>query len=111
MPTFVDELPKTNRGRQRKYDYDGLYAELLKNGKAVQLVKGEDFTCTGPSMRQFLYRDTKEKGLKARVRNIEDADGRDIVIFSVEKAPPEKAKTNGQGEKPKAEGSGETQSK
>jgi hypothetical protein len=90
MPRIVDELPKTNRGRTRKYNFDDLYEQLLKTGKAAELVKGEDFTCSGASMRQFLYRDAGEKNLKIRVRNRTEDDGRDVVTFSVEKSDEEK---------------------
>jgi hypothetical protein len=102
MPTFVDELPKTNRGRASKYDWlPGLYEELVKNGKAAQLIKGDDFDCTGPSMRQLLYRDTKEHGLKARIRVTDPkGDGREVVTFSVEKDTGEKKGK----EQPKPEG-------
>lgn len=99
MPRIVDELPKTNRGRTRKYNFDDLYKQLLSSGKAAELVKGEDFTCSGVSMRQFLYRDAAEKNLKIRVRNRTEDDGRDVITFSVEKAedkPEDKPKGSGQ---------------
>lgn len=85
MPTIVDALPKTSRGRARKYDYESLYNELLKSGKAAQLVQGDDFTCTGASMRQFLYRDTSERGLKVKVRSTKDEGDHDVITFSVER--------------------------
>ena len=108
MPKIVDELPKTERGgRTKKYDYlPALFKELLQNGKAAELVQGEDFDCSGPSMRQLLYKEASEQGLKARVRTrVEpegDPDGRHFVTFAVEKAKPKKAATNGSAEKPAA---------
>lgn len=108
MPRIVDELPKTNRGRTRKYNFDDLYEQLLKTGKAAELVKGEDFTCSGASMRQFLYRDAGEKNLKIRVRNRTEDDGRDVVTFSVSPADEESDKPENDGSKGKPSDAGPT---
>ena len=96
---FVDELPKTNRGRSKKYDYDEVYETLLKNGKAAELIQGEDFDCTGPSMRQFLYRDGAEHDLDISVRTKQDEDERWIVTFQVAKRDPNKAEKPESGKK------------
>lgn len=84
MPRIVDELPKTSRGRTKKYHWEELYAQLAESGKAAELEQGEDFTCSGASIRQFLYRDSAENGFKVKVRNRKGENDRDIVTFSVE---------------------------
>lgn len=97
MPQFVDELPKSSRGRSKKYDFSELYEKLLENGKAVKLTQGVDFKSKGPSMRQFIYKDTKERGLKAKIHTDESTEGKHTVTFTVQKAP---VKDNG---KPKTD--------
>lgn len=86
MPKIVDSLPKTERGRARKYEFiDELYPQLEGTDKAAELIPGEDFECSTASMRQYLYRDAAERDLKAKVRTYEDEQGREIVVFAVEK--------------------------
>lgn len=101
MPKIVSELPKTNRGRARKYDFiDELFPQLEGTEKAAELIPGEDFECSTGSMRQYLYRTASERGLKAMVRTYEDDKGRDVVVFAVEKAKPKPkdSKATNQGE-------------
>lgn len=104
MPKIVDSLPKTERGRARKYEFiDELYPQLEGTDKAAELVPGDDFECSTASMRQYLYRDAAERGLKAKVRTYEDDQGREIVVFAVEKAKPktdkkESGKSDGKAE-------------
>ena len=77
---IVDSLPK--RTRTRKYDFKDAYATLLKNpGQACKLEKGEDkdFDCDVTSIRQYLYTDCRNLGLKCEVRVPDE----DTVIFSV----------------------------
>lgn len=93
MPRIVDELPKTERGRSKKYDFTTLYKQLADSGKAAELVEGEDFTCTVPSMRQYLYRDSQDNGYTIKVRTrVEDNNGTEtgIVVFSAVKGVKEK---------------------
>lgn len=82
MPKIIDALPKSTRGRAKKYDFEALYKQLAETGKAAELTQGEDFTCSGASMRQFLYRDAPDFGYKAKVKTREDEDGRHIVMFT-----------------------------
>jgi hypothetical protein len=86
MPKIVDSLPKSERGREKRYEWLApLYEQLADNDKAVELVEGEDFTCKPSSMRQFLYRDAPEHGFKVRVRTRESEDGHGVVTFAVER--------------------------
>jgi hypothetical protein len=105
MPNIVDSLPKSTRGRSRKYDFVELYGQLAESGKAAELVHGDDFECSGASMRQYLYRDAPEHGftVKVRTRTEDDGteDGRDIVTFATAKMTPKEkaewtAKQNGE---------------
>jgi hypothetical protein len=81
---IVDELPKTEgRGREKKYDFTELFKTLLQSGKAAELVSGEDFECSPASMKQQLYKEAKDAGLKASIRGYTDEDETDIVVFAV----------------------------
>lgn len=95
MAKVVDALPALeNRGREKKYDFAKYYEPLVKNGKAVELLEGEDFTCSAQSIRQHIYQDAREHGYKAKVRSFEGEDGRAHVVFAVitlEQAEKEKA--------------------
>jgi hypothetical protein len=84
-PTFVDALPESTRGRTAKYDFSGTYDALLKNGKAAQITQGKHFTCSGASMRQYIYRDAKEHGLKAEIHSKEEENEPVVITFSVAK--------------------------
>jgi hypothetical protein len=98
-PTFVDEVPESNRGRAAKYDFTKTYEALLKNGKAAQIVQGKHFTCSGVSMKQYIYRDAKEHGLKAVIHSVEEENKPAVITFSVEKETEEdrqKAKARAQ---------------
>lgn len=91
-PTFVDEVPASSRGRAAKYDFSKTYEALLKNGKAAQITQGKHFTCSGASMKQFIYRDAKEKGLKATLHAVENENEPAVITFSVEKETEEDRK-------------------
>lgn len=95
MPRIVDELPKTEgRGREKKYKFKEMFDSLLKSGKACELVEGEDFECTPASIKQQLYKEAKNSGLKASIRQYSEKDGTEIVVFAVvskEQADKEKA--------------------
>ena len=81
---IVDELPKSEgRGRVKKYDFSELFKTLLDSGKAAELVSGEDFECSPASMKQQLYKEAKDAGLKASIRGYTDENDTDIVVFSV----------------------------
>ena len=92
---IVDELPKLEgRGREKKYNFTEVFNTLVQNGKAAELVKGEDFECSSASMKQQLYKEAKQAGLKASIRGYTDEDDNEIVVFAVitqEQAEKEKA--------------------
>lgn len=81
---IVDELPKSEgRGREKKYDFTEVFKTLLSSGKAAELVSGEDFECSAASMKQQLYKEAKDAGLKASIRGYTDDNDVDIVVFAV----------------------------
>lgn len=102
-PTFVDELPQSNRGRVAKYDFSKTYEALLKNGKAAQITQGKHFTCSGASMKQYIYKDAKENGLKAVIHADEQENKPAVITFSVEKETEEDRKRAAERARKRAE--------
>ncbi len=102
-PTFVDEVPESNRGRAAKYNFTKTYEALLKNGKAAQITQGKHFTCSGASMKQYIYRNAKEHGLKAVIHAEEEENKPVVITFSVEKVTEEDRKKAAERAKKRAE--------
>lgn len=85
MPRQIDSLPKTQRGRAKKYDFSKLY-----DGKTWVLVRGEDFDCEVPSLRQLIYRDVAETLNKSVKSAATEVDGKEALAFTVIDEPPKK---------------------
>ena len=98
MPVQIEELPKTSRGKTKKYDFAKLY-----DGKPWLIKQGEDFDCEVASIRQLIYREVAELGKSVRSTETEVGEGDDAVpalAFQVVDEPPRKrgprkAKENG----------------
>jgi hypothetical protein len=86
MPVKMDELPKVERGRTSKYDFDALYdggVYALTQGSKEEVAEGKaDFSCKPASFRQTVYTDARNKGLALVTRNIEH-DGRPGIAVQV----------------------------
>jgi hypothetical protein len=105
MPTKIKELPKTSRGREKKYDFTKLY-----DGSTWVIVQGEDFDCEVQSIRQLIYREVAE--LNKSVKSAEttaDSNGQEkpALAFKVIDEPPKKRgprkdSTNGDASKDEA---------
>ncbi len=93
MPTQIKELPKTSRGREKKYDFSKLY-----DGNTWVIVQGEDFDCEVPSIRQLIYREVAElnKSVKSTAT---EADGKPALAFQVFNEPPKQRKATKNGDK------------
>lgn len=100
MPVTIDALPKTARGRARKYDF-----RKQMDGKVYLIVEGTDFNCKVASVRPAVIRSAEETGMKVKTR-VTEHDGHEALAFqAVPLTEADKAKANGAGktDKPKAE--------
>lgn len=86
MPTQIKEMPKVERGRTSKYDFEALY-----DGGVYVLVQGTkdevkeekaDFSCKPGSFRQTIYTDARSKGHALVTRNLEH-EGRPAIAVQV----------------------------
>lgn len=102
-PTFVDEVPQSSRGRATKYDFTKTYEALLKNDKAAQITQGKHFMCSGVSMKQYIYKDAKEHGLKAIIHAVENENEPAVLTFSVAKETEEDRQRDKERAKKRAE--------
>ncbi len=84
MPKQIETLPKTSRGREKKYDFSELF-----DGKTWLIVQGEDFDCQVQSIRAHIYREVTELGKSVRSREVEQ-DGKPALAFKVVNEPPKK---------------------
>jgi hypothetical protein len=86
MPTQIAELPKVERGRTSKYDFDALYdgnVYVLTQGSKEEVEDNKaDFSCKPASFRQTVYTDARSKGHALVTRNIEH-DGRPGIAVQV----------------------------
>lgn len=86
MPVSIDTMPKTRRGRARKYDFteqmDGNPWVIVK-GSDEEVADGDaDFACEVATIRAHLYREANEKGMSLRSTEIEH-EGREALAFKV----------------------------
>lgn len=84
MPQKIDSLPKTSRGREKKYDFSKLY-----DGNSWMIVQGEDFDCEVPSIRQLIYREVNELG-KSVKSSATEVNDKPALAFQVVDEPPRK---------------------
>jgi hypothetical protein len=85
MPKQIDSLPKTSRGREKKYDFSKLY-----DGNTWLLVRGEDFDSEVQSIRQLIYREVAETLNKSVKSSATEVDGKEALAFQVIDEPPKK---------------------
>lgn len=93
MPQTIKELPKTSRGREKKYDFSKLYDQSLEKGTVFVLVRGEDFDCEVQSIRQLIYREVAERGKSVKsAETTADSNGqeKEALAFKVIDEPPKK---------------------
>lgn len=88
MPQQIQELPKTSRGRAKKYDFSAQY-----DGNVWVIVQGDDFDCEVPSIRQLIYREVAELGKSVKSTETEVGEGekaKPALAFQVIDEPPRK---------------------
>jgi hypothetical protein len=86
MPISIETMPKTRRGRAKKYDFseqmDG-NPWVIVRGDDEEVANGEaDFSCEVATIRAHLYRETNDKGLALRSTEVEH-EGREALAFTV----------------------------
>lgn len=103
MPQQIDEMPKSNRGRSKKYDFSEQF-----DGNTWVIVKGEDFDCEVASIRAHLYREVREAGksLKSSETVVKDQPALAFKVVA-ESEKPEKGKSDSKDEA-KTEGKSKT---
>jgi hypothetical protein len=102
MAHQIDELPKTTRGREKKYDYTKYY-----DGKTWVIVQGEDFDCEVQSIRQMIYREVAETLNKSVKSTATEVNGKEALAFKVIDEAPKKRPRKDKTENGKAEGKAE----
>jgi hypothetical protein len=95
MPQRIDEMPKSNRGRAKKYDFSDQF-----DGNTWVIVKGDDFDCEVASIRAHLYREVREAGKSLKSSETE-VKGQPALAFKVTDEKP-KEKTEKQSDTSKA---------
>lgn len=80
MPKRIGDLPKSRRGRTKKYDFSDQF-----DGNTWVIVQGEDFECEVASIRAHLYREVRETGKSLRSAETEQG-GKPALAFQVVEA-------------------------